>query len=223
VAERVLKDNQITTGEGHGQPRSDQGKRVCIHVWPRRSQTDTASSSIETTFETEFVPLIRTALGGLANSLDHSSSPSRLINVQYLGAEGQPYCEGLVNVLKQCDVLIFACDQLAGRSSQPSHLQDINASFKKDKELALATIEAGRRVAETDTEKLLADSFEEVRIPHGLTSEEELRGRLLLSRGFDKETSPKQPLGLGKIAGDAGRAIEKLCFAGLSNLRDQDH
>ena len=139
--------------------------------------------------------------------------------MQYLGAEGQRYCNGLVSLLKQSDALIFAYDQLAGSGSQASRLQEISTNFTKDKEVALAAIEAGKQVAGMDIEKLLADRFHEVRSTYNLTGEEEQRGRMLLSRGSDKETLAKQALGWGNVARDMERAIEKICFAGHSHSR----
>ncbi|KAJ9495147.1 hypothetical protein H2202_009397 [Exophiala xenobiotica] len=170
-------------------------------------------------FEAGFLPLIQEALGCIGDHTAASQS-TRPVHVQHLGAEGQPYCEALVNLMKHSDAVIFAFDQLSGRTPEPSRLPEINASLKKDREVAVATVEAGKRVAEADVENLLADRFQEVRSPVGISAEEKQRGRMLLSRGVNGDTSTKEPLGWGNIARDAERALEKLCFAGQKHAKD---
>ncbi|KIW92379.1 uncharacterized protein Z519_07363 [Cladophialophora bantiana CBS 173.52] len=121
----------------------------------------------------------------------------------------------MVNLMKQSGALIFAYDELAGRPSHTSRLQETGASFEKDKGVSVATIEAGKKIAGMEIEKLLADRFQEVRDLHSLTGEEEQKGRLLLSHGTDKqEAALKQTLGWGNVARDTEMAIERLCFAG---------
>ncbi|EXJ77909.1 hypothetical protein A1O3_09068 [Capronia epimyces CBS 606.96] len=179
------------------------------------------STSDEQTFKAAFSPLMKTALAGLADDSATSPSSSAVpIHVPFLGPEGQPYCDGLVNLMRQSDTLTFAYDQLSGRGPQTSRLQDIRTSFEKDKEVAVATLEAGKQVAKIEIERLLADKFQEVRTPHDLTADDMNKGRLLLSRGAVNNTSLKQPLGWGNVARDTERAMENLCCAGQGNGRN---
>lgn len=174
--------------------------------------TDNGSVAAQEKFETELSPLLKSALGGVGEQgeLFASTLP---VHVQFLGAEGQPYCDSLVSLMKQADALLFAYDQLLAREPQVSRLQDLRASFKRDKEVATATVEAGKRVARADIDRLLADGLHEVQAPSGLSAEEKQRGRMLLQQGSDQESSAKEPLGWGNVARDVERAIEKLCFA----------
>ncbi|KIW41909.1 uncharacterized protein PV06_05505 [Exophiala oligosperma] len=171
-------------------------------------------------FEREFLPLIQEALGGTGDNNEGASPADLPIHVAYLGAEGQPYCEAMVTLMKQADALTFTFDQLSARDPPPSRLAEINKSFEQDKVLAVATVEAGRRVAETAVDDLLADRFQEVRKSSGLTAEEENRGRLLLSRGVTTDTPTYEPLGWGNVSRDAERALRKLCFAGDTHGKD---
>lgn len=172
-------------------------------------------------FEGGFLPLIQEALGGTGDNNEGANLANQPLHVAYLGAEGQPYCEAMVTLMKQADALIFTFDQLSARSPPPSRLSEINASFQQDKGLAAATVEAGRRVAETAVDDLLADRFQEVRSSSSLTAEEENKGRLLLSKGVTSDTPTHEPLGWGNVSRDAERALKKLCFAG--DIHGKDH
>ncbi|KIW22669.1 60S ribosomal protein L15 [Cladophialophora immunda] len=167
-------------------------------------------------FDAEITPLLKSALGSFASGVPTDpTSFAAPIQVQFLGAEGQMYCDAMVDLMKQSGALIFAYDELARRSSHQSRLQEIRASFEKDKEVSVSTIEAGKKVTSMDIEKLLADRLHEVRDPHGVTAEEEQKGRMLLSHGTDhQEAASKETLGWGNVARDAEMAMERLCFAG---------
>ncbi|KIX01330.1 uncharacterized protein Z518_09055 [Rhinocladiella mackenziei CBS 650.93] len=140
---------------------------------------DDSSDSDKRRFETEFLPLMQSTLGALADDDGASSSNNLPIHVKSLGAEGQSFCDSMVNLMKQSHALLFAYDQLASQETQTSRLQEISTTFKRDKEVAKATIEAGRLVAGRDVDNLLADRFHEVRDPDDLTDEEIHKGRLL--------------------------------------------
>ncbi|OQV08906.1 hypothetical protein CLAIMM_13115 [Cladophialophora immunda] len=128
-------------------------------------------------FDAEITPLLKSALGSFASGVPTDpTSFAAPIQVQFLGAEGQMYCDAMVDLMKQSGALIFAYDELARRSSHQSRLQEIRASFEKDKEVSVSTIEAGKKVTSMDIEKLLADRLHEVRDPHGVTAEEEQKG-----------------------------------------------
>lgn len=149
--------------------------------------------------------------------MDEPSDPAAFslpIQVQYLGVERQPYSAAMSDLLVQSGLLLVAYDEIAGQQTHESRLAGVETSFKKDKQATESTIEAGKKVAVMEVEKLLTDRFNEVRLPYNLTGEEEHKGRLLLSRGGDKEEQPEQPLGWGNVASDMERAVEKLCFAG---------
>ncbi len=198
------------------------------------SELTAQSSTSKEAFEAEFAPLLKRALGGIAagheslstgvTRVDHrpplEGEGQLPIRVQYLGAEGQPYCDGLISLMRQSHALLVAHDELSAHRPQESRLHGIGADFNKDKEVALATIEAGRRVAGADMENLLADRFQDTRNPPDLTAEEIQTGRMLLSRGANKDTPMKEPVGWGRIARDTERAVEKLCFAGQTHFRD---
>jgi hypothetical protein len=166
-------------------------------------------------FEKAFLPLANSALVGLGDdsrSLLSSTQPPR--RIQFLGPEGQPFCNALVDLLKQSDAVIYVHGQLAKRTPQPSHIQDISTSFDGEKAVAAKTIHAGKHIVGTEMERLLADGFHEVRSGLStLTAEEEQRGRLLLLRGMNQEAPEKQTRGWGNVARDTERAMEKLCFA----------
>lgn len=149
--------------------------------------------------------------------MDDDSDPASFtfpIQVQYLGPENQPYCEAMSSLMAHSGTLLLAYDELARRDTHKSRLQDIAVSFNKDKGAMEATIEAGKKVAAIDIERLLVDRFNEVRLPNSLTGEDEHKGRLLLSKGTEKETQSKQSLGWGNVATDTERAVNELCYAG---------
>ncbi|OAL18405.1 hypothetical protein AYO22_10725 [Fonsecaea multimorphosa] len=173
-------------------------------------------------FEAEIAPLLSSALGGFASGLPNDpTSFAAPIEVRFLGAEGQIYCEAMVDLMKQSGALIFAYDELAGRPAHTSRLQDIRTSFEKDTGVSASTIEAGRKVTGMEIEKLLADSLHEVRDLHGLTADEEQKGKMLLSHGMDQqEAASKHTLGWGNVARDTETAIERLCFAGHVQASD---
>lgn len=165
------------------------------------------------------MPLITEALGGIDEN--EAANPSnKTIHVDFLGAEGQPFCDGLIKLMKQSDALISAFHQLSACQQQQSSLREIHTSFKKEKDIAVATIEAGRRLAEADVENLLADRFQEVRSPPGLNAQEQQSGRMLLSRGNNESTPRKEPRGWGNVARDAERAMAKLYFAGEKHSKE---
>lgn len=149
--------------------------------------------------------------------MDEPSDPTTFslpVQVQYLGVDRQPYSAAMSDLLLQSGLLLVAYDELAGQQTHESRLAGVETSFKEDKQATESTIEAGKKLTMMEVEKLFTDRFNEVRVPYNLTGEEEHKGRLLLSRGVDKEEQPKQPLGWGNIASDMERAVEKLCFAG---------
>ncbi|KAL2452466.1 Large ribosomal subunit protein eL15 [Exophiala dermatitidis] len=195
-------------------------------------------------FEAALAPLVQAALEGLGGDQDASVSAasaatpavptSTPIHVPFLGAEGQPFCDGLVKLMQQSDALIFAYDQLSQRQMQQnSRLENIKMSFDKDKQLAAATLEAGQAVATMEVERLLADGFHEVQIgdSYGLSAEDVQRGRMLLARGAaaaagagtdmteEMANKQQQPLGWGNVARDTEKAIERLCYAGQSQAQ----
>lgn len=101
--------------------------------------------------------------------------------------------------------------------------------FKKDKQAALSTIDAGRRVAARDVEAMLADRYHEVRGRRGLTNDDEQKGRMLLVRGEhvggtgdgdeDEDKENRAPggsggMGWGNVAFDASKAVRKLEVVG---------
>ncbi|KAJ9615158.1 hypothetical protein H2200_001232 [Cladophialophora chaetospira] len=165
-------------------------------------------------FDAEVAPLISAALGGLLDEHTDPASFTFPIQVRYLGAETQPFCDAMGELMRHSGTLLLAYDELARRNAHKSRLGEVEASFKKDKGVTESTIEAGKKVATTDIERLLVDRFNEARLPHDLTGEEEHKGRLLLSRGMSKETQSKQILGWGNVALDTESAIESLCYAG---------
>ncbi|KAJ4522742.1 hypothetical protein HRR90_003107 [Exophiala dermatitidis] len=206
------------------------------------------SASDRQAFEAAFAPLIQAALEGLGGDQDASVSAasaatpavptSAPIHVPFLGAEGQPFCDGLVKLMQQSDALIFAYDQLSQRQMQQnSRLENIKMSFDKDKQLAVATLEAGQAVATMEVQRLLADGFHEVQIgdSYGLSAEDVQRGRMLLARGAaaaagagtnmtgEMANKQQQPLGWGNVARDTEKAIERLCYAGQSQAQARGH
>lgn len=135
-------------------------------------------------------------------------------HIKFLGAEGQPLCTGLVGLLKHSDAIIYVHDQLAKRTPQPPHVQEISTSFAVEKDVAAKTVHAGRHIVSTEMERLLVDGFHEVRSGLGtLSAEEEQRGRLLLLKGKDQGEPKRQTRGWNNIARDTERAMEKLCFS----------
>jgi hypothetical protein len=136
------------------------------------------------------------------------------MQVRYLGAETQPYCEAMSGLLEQSGALVLAYDELAGRHTHKSRLETIETSFKKDKGATESTLEAGRNVAAAQIEQLLTDRYNEVRMPHDLTAEEEHQGKVLLSYGTNEDAQSKQTPGWGNVAADMERAVGRLCFAG---------
>lgn len=165
-------------------------------------------------FEQGFLRLAHSALAGLGEEPQSPSSTTQSRHsINFLGPEGQPFCNGLVDLLKQADAVIYVYDQLAKRTPQPPPVQDIRASFVGEKEMAETTIQAGKHVVETEVDKLLAGGLHSVRNgSNTLTAEEEQQGRLLLARGMGQETPGKQTRGWGKVARDTERAMQKLCF-----------
>ena len=148
------------------------------------------------------------------DDLPDPASFSFPIQVRYLSGETQPYCEAMGNFMKQTGALLVAYDQLARRQTHESRLEEIARSFSKDKGVTETTVETGKKVAALEIERLVTDRFHEVRAPTDLTNEDEHKGRLLLSRGTDKEAQAKQNLGWGNIARDTEEAMKELCFAG---------
>lgn len=212
--------------------QTEEVSSCTMHTLPNyaRLTNEDTSASEKQTFEAAFSPLMKQALQGLSLAPDSDfepspSSASGPIHVPFLGAEGQPYCNGLINLMRQSDALIFAYDQLSEWEAQVSRLQNLRAAFEKDKQVAVAMLQAGKRVAEEDIAGLLADKFREVRPAQNLSADDVQTGRLLLARGADvtnTNTSPKQqPLGWGNVARDTERAIEKLCYAGQGHSRKQ--
>ena len=171
------------------------------------------SASDKQAFDAEIAPLIASALGGLMDDDADATSFAFPIQVQYLGPENQPYCEAMSSLMTHSGTLLLAYDELARRDMHISRLEEVAASFKKDKGAAEATIEAGKRVATADVEKLLVDRFNEVRLPNDLTGEDEHKGRLLLSTGTDNKAQ-KESLGWGNVAMGTERAVTGLCYAG---------
>lgn len=165
-------------------------------------------------FEQGFLRLAHSALAGLGEEPHGPSSTTQPPHpIQFLGPEGQPFCNGLVDLLKQADAVIYVYDQLAKRTPQPPPVQDIRASFVGEKEIAATTIQAGKHVVETEVDKLLAGGLHNVRNgSNTLTTEEEQRGKLLLARGIGQGIPGKQTRGWGKVARDTERAMQKLCF-----------
>jgi hypothetical protein len=82
-----------------------------------------------------------------------------------------------------------------------------------------STIEAGRKVVDSDIDKLLSDGFQQVRQHADITNEEERRGRMLLAGAMEEGEPQQQTLGWGKVARDTERAMEKLCFVGQIHPR----
>ncbi|KEF63355.1 uncharacterized protein A1O9_01332 [Exophiala aquamarina CBS 119918] len=141
--------------------------------------------------------------------------------IQFFGAEGQPYCTGLVNLLKQSDAVVYVHGHLAKRTPLPPNIQDIRISFVGGKDVASKTVHAGEDVVSTEMERLLTDGFNEVRSGLGtLSAEDEHRGRLLLLRGKDQEVPEKQTRGWDTIARGTERAMEKLCFSSNPAARE---
>ena len=148
------------------------------------------------------------------DDLPDPASFSLPIRVNYLGAETQPYCTAIENFMKQTGALLYSHNQLSKRQIHQSRLEEVAGSFKKDKEVTENTIEAGKEVAATEVGDLLTDRFHEVRMPHNLSDEEEHKGRLLLSRGIDKDEQARKSLGWGNVANDTEVAMRELCFVG---------
>jgi len=171
-------------------------------------------------FERLFLPLASSALAGLSDSSQDASAathPPPPGGIRFLGAEGQPHCTGLVDLLKQSDAVIYLHEQLAKRKSPPSHVQEISTSFVGEKDMATKTIQAGRYIVSNEIEKLLADGFHDVRGASArlgtLSTEEVQRGGLLLLRGKNQDEAEKHTRGWNNIARDTERAMERLCFS----------
>ncbi|OCT48649.1 hypothetical protein CLCR_05017 [Cladophialophora carrionii] len=165
-------------------------------------------------FDAEMAPLLSAALGGLTDEPSDSASFSFPMQVRYLGAETQPYCEAMCGLLEQSGALVLAYDELAGRPTHKSRLDLIEASFKDDREATESTVAAGKKVAAFQIERLLTDRYNEVRTPHDLTAEEEHQGKVLLSHGTHENPQSKPTPGWGNVAVDTERAVGRLCFAG---------
>lgn len=93
-----------------------------------------------------------------------------------------------------------------------SRLDEISTICKKDTQAALALLAAGRRVAMSDIQDMLADRFHEVRDRSVVTPEEDAKGRLLLSKGHREEDDGAAGggVGWGTIALEARKAVDKL-------------
>ncbi|OAL35945.1 hypothetical protein AYO20_04851 [Fonsecaea nubica] len=181
-----------------------------------RASANGLSALDKHSFDAEITPLLSSALGSFASGVTKDPTSLALpIPVQFLGAEGQMFCDAMVALMKQSGALIITYDELAARPSHTSRLEEIRTSFDKDKGVGVGTIEAGKKVIGMEIERLLADDLHEVRDLQGITAEEEQKGRMLLSHGADhKEAVSKQTPGWGNIARDTEMAIEGLCFAG---------
>ncbi|ETI26467.1 hypothetical protein G647_03244 [Cladophialophora carrionii CBS 160.54] len=165
-------------------------------------------------FDAEIAPLLSAALGGLTDEPSDPASVSIPMQVRYLGAETQPYCEAMCGLLEQSGALALAYDELEGRPTHKSRLDMTEASFKNDREATESIVAAGKKVAAFQIERLLTDRYNEVRTPHDLTAEEEHQGKVLLSHGTHENPQSKPTPGWGNVAVDMERAVGRLCFAG---------
>lgn len=102
-------------------------------------------------------------------------------------------------------------------------LQNVQKVFEKDKESTRRSFAAGKNVALTDVQGMLADRYHEVRGRSGLHRDEEARGRTLLAKGkgadqegetggeVNSEGAGQDVLmGWGNVAVDMQKAVKRL-------------
>jgi len=154
------------------------------------------------------LPILTTALAPLDLSAA-AVDATRPIKVEFPTADDQPFCDDGATLLAQSGVLLAAYKHVSQRPVPASRHHDMVTTFQKDRTVAKSTIEAGKRWAIQDVEYLLADKHHETRGRSNLTEEDKQRGRMLMKRGADKQ-STTPVIGLGVVTHDLNEAVGKM-------------
>jgi hypothetical protein len=158
-------------------------------------------------------PLINAALVIPADDAPQSAAAALPIQIREVGAAMQPFHEAMTGMKKDAQKLLDLYKKHVRRDTRASRLETITESFKKDKGVTEASVQAGAKVTQKEIENLLTDRFHEVRAGCEITDEEEKMGRLLLDQGATKDAKSKT-MGWGNVAMEVEDAVERLCLAG---------
>lgn len=96
------------------------------------------------------------------------------------------------------------------REIPASRSENLVDTFEKDREAALATIEAARNVTMHEVENALADQHHEVRNGSEMSVEEEQMGRLLLSKAGTTSNNSNQEVSWEALVMETSTALKGL-------------
>jgi hypothetical protein len=115
-------------------------------------------------------------------------------------------------LLEESKKLLAQYNELAQQHSETSRIEDLSNTFAIDKDQTAHALAAGRRVADTDIDDMLADKMHEAHGRKAITADDERLGRDILQIGQNQRPEPAEldTEGWGKVAHRAQRAVEKL-------------
>jgi hypothetical protein len=179
-----------------------------LHL-PQNTTNGPASTTGQQQFISQFRNVIATALAPVGTEFPSASHP---LQITHVTATGQPLYRKSCVLLEESKNLIAQYGQLAHQCSDTSRLEDLAKGFAADKDQAAQAISAGRRVADTDIDDMLADGLHEVRGRKATTADDEMLGREILQIGRNQhpDLPPLDTEAWGKVAYRAQRAVEKL-------------
>ena len=164
-------------------------------------------------FETDMIALFRQALLPLEAAEANQDTPEEdgKLKVEFTAMGQQAYGDRVADLVDASQGLIDQYNKLTLQQPKKSRLDEIRTTFEKDKQSALAMIAAGRRVAATDIQDMLADRHHKVRGRGTITREEESKGRHLLSRGrLESDGVVDKGQGWGNVATEMKKAVAGL-------------
>jgi hypothetical protein len=107
--------------------------------------------------------------------------------------------------------LIKAYNDLAGKNIGPSPLDQLEATFRRDCEYTSSVLAAGKKVAKSEIEDMMADRYNEVRGRRALTEDEAKLGKEIFdSADQDADTVMSDTEGWGEVAYKTSRAARKM-------------
>lgn len=135
------------------------------------------------------------------------------LKVEVTAAGHQPLCDRIADLLGASNDLITHYETLTTEQSYESRLHEVRDTFKKDKQAALATIAAGRKVVTNEVQNMLVDRYHEFRERANITKEEDVKGRMLLAKaevGYEGDVRVSGAPGWGAVALDMKKGVDKL-------------
>ena len=163
--------------------------------------------------EEQVLELLTTALTPIVPGA-RPIEPNKPLRIEQITADGQPLHQQSMMLLEESKALLKAYNDVADRGARSSSLEQLATGFRHDHETIGNMIKAGKKVAKTEIEGMLADKYNEIRGRRTLTKDEEDSGAMLLNeagpRDEDGDVTMRNSEGWGTVAYRASRAAQKL-------------